>query len=66
MTSDRRRLLGRGPGATARETGATAAHRPRIVASQADLDNGPLHRLNLPDLDELRDRGVLDAHPLTD
>lgn len=40
--------------------------QPRVMAAQADLDHGPLRFLHLPDLDELRHRGVLDAHALTD
>ncbi|GAA2484668.1 hypothetical protein [Streptomyces gobitricini] len=66
MTTDIRRLLATGPTTSARGTGPKDMSRRRIGAAQADLDTGPLQRLRLPDLDELRDRGVLDAHTLTD
>ncbi|MDQ1013093.1 hypothetical protein QFZ82_007578 [Streptomyces sp. V4I23] len=36
------------------------------MATEADLDTGPLHHLQLPDLAELRDRGVLDSDALGD
>ncbi|RST15769.1 hypothetical protein E2C00_31155 [Streptomyces sp. WAC05374] len=66
MTDHRRRLLGRGPDTAARPAGPSSPHgRPRLMAAQADLDTAPLRDLNLPDLDELRHRGVLDAHALT-
>ncbi|MEV3987995.1 hypothetical protein AB0J57_03715 [Streptomyces sp. NPDC049837] len=67
MTDDRRRLLERRPDTAVRAMGRNDILRqPRVMAAQADLDHGPLRRLHLPDLDELRDRGVLDAHALTD
>ncbi|MFD4973130.1 hypothetical protein [Streptomyces sp. NPDC058424] len=43
-------------------TGPQAAHT--IRAAQADLFDG-LPGVRLPDLDELRTRGVLGAHPVT-
>jgi hypothetical protein len=66
VTTDIRRLLGTGPTTFVRGTGPSDTVQRRVVAAQADLDTGPLQRLHLPDLDELRDRGVLDAHALTD
>ncbi|MEV4335335.1 hypothetical protein AB0K02_33385 [Streptomyces sp. NPDC049597] len=67
MTADRRRRLGHGPKALATAPSVAAAEpRARLVATEADLDTGPLHHLQLPDLAELRDRGVLDAHALGD
>lgn len=66
VTTDIRRLLGTGPTTSAPGAGPGETTRRRVVAAQADLDTGPLRHLHLPDLDELRDRGVLDAHSLTD
>ncbi|WP_256356076.1 hypothetical protein [Streptomyces sp. PKU-EA00015] len=43
---------------------AAAEPRARVVATEADLDTGPIH--HLPDLADLRDRGVLDSHALGD
>ncbi|WP_234335007.1 hypothetical protein, partial [Streptomyces sp. NRRL S-118] len=63
---DRRRPLGHGPKASATPPSTPAAEpRARVLAAEADLDTG-LHHLQLPDLAELRDRGVLDPHVLGD
>jgi hypothetical protein len=67
VTADRRRPLGHGPTKPGTASGAAAAEpRARVIATQADLDTDPLHHLQLPDVTELRDRGVLDSHVLED
>ncbi|MER6999425.1 hypothetical protein [Streptomyces sp. NPDC000410] len=67
MTADRRRTLGHGPqGPATAATVSAFEPRARMVAAEADLDTGPLQQLQLPDLAELRDRGVLDSHVLED
>lgn len=40
--------------------------RGRVVATQADLHTGGLEQLRLPDLQELRTRGVLGGSALGD
>ncbi|MFP1630033.1 hypothetical protein ACLB9X_34035 [Streptomyces sp. 5K101] len=67
MTADKRRRLGHGPKASATAPSVAAAEpRVRVVATEADLDVGFIHHFQLPDLAELRDRGVLDSHALGD
>ncbi|GGP82316.1 hypothetical protein [Streptomyces melanogenes] len=58
MTTARRRL-GDGPQTPQAPATPTAEPRPRIIATQADLDTGPMDQVQLPDLAELRARGVL-------
>lgn len=60
-----RRPLGTGP-QTPQPPTPSAEPRPRVSATQADLDTGPLDQAHLPDVDELRARGVLGPEPLED
>ncbi|PKV89955.1 hypothetical protein [Streptomyces sp. TLI_146] len=64
MTSTRR-PLGTGP-RTPEPPAPPAGPRPRVLAAQADLDTGPLGQARLPDVDDLRARGVLGPEPLED
>ncbi|MFD9568195.1 hypothetical protein [Streptomyces sp. NPDC059994] len=57
MTSTRR-PLGTGP-RTSQPPAPPAEPRRRVHATQADLDTGPLDQAHLPDVDDLRARGVL-------
>ncbi|GGU41026.1 hypothetical protein [Streptomyces violascens] len=55
-----RRPLGPGPQPAARPQLALPAEpRARVMATQADLHTGGLDQMQLPDLNELRARGVL-------
>ncbi|MCQ8194657.1 hypothetical protein [Streptomyces rugosispiralis] len=59
-----RRPLGHGPqseGIAGPSHGTDPLHRVR--ASQADVDAAPLYRGGLPELEQLRERGVLGAPP---
>ncbi|WHM40759.1 hypothetical protein [Streptomyces sp. BPTC-684] len=58
-----RRPLGTGP-RTSQPPIPAAEPRPRVHATQADLDTGPLDQAHLPDVDDLRARGVLSPAPL--
>ncbi|MEU1072921.1 MULTISPECIES: hypothetical protein [unclassified Streptomyces] len=60
-----RRPLGTGPQAP-QPPAQPAEPRPRLSATQADLDTGPLDQAHLPDVDDLRARGVLNPAPLED
>ncbi|WP_371648734.1 MULTISPECIES: hypothetical protein [unclassified Streptomyces] len=64
MTSTRR-PLGTGP-QTPQPPVPPAEPRHRVHATQADLDTGPLGQAHLPDVDDLRKRGVLSPEPLED
>ncbi|GAA0594046.1 hypothetical protein [Streptomyces crystallinus] len=63
-----RRPLGSGPQAPQPPAppAPPAEPRPRVQAAQADLDTGPLDQAHLPDVDDLRARGVLSPGPLED
>lgn len=50
------------PLVTRRPLGTGPDDRPRISATEADLHTA-LPGIVLPDVDDLRARGVLDAHP---
>lgn len=58
--------LGTGPRSPGAAVAGTARPRPRVLAAQADLDTGPLDQARLPDVDDLRARGVLGPEPLED